>query len=88
MVFYKTAYNVEDLYWGDPFYQSKMYNRTDLYINLIHSNRVKAKFDYSLHFLENKISHQQQFFVLININNNKQADTQKTKKYIWTQWIH
>ncbi|GHT57502.1 hypothetical protein FACS18945_1980 [Bacteroidia bacterium] len=66
MIFYQTPYNDGGLYLGDPYYQARIYNRTDLYANIIKSNRVKASFDWSFHYDGKRLSSQQQFILVIN----------------------
>ncbi|MDY0348957.1 MAG: hypothetical protein RBR13_09025 [Tenuifilaceae bacterium] len=63
--------------WGDPFYQLKRYNRLDIYFNPLLFESVRAMFGISLHFAEQKIHHQQQFFlkVLFNSDNFHKPDT-------------
>jgi hypothetical protein len=71
MVFYDT-YNAErDLYWGDPFYRAKFYNRTDLYANFINTDWVKCRFDVSLHRSSGHWSSQQQLILNISLNSKK-----------------
>jgi hypothetical protein len=59
------------LYWGDPVYRSKEYNRADLYIYFIRTDAVKLKFVYSLHFMEKRLYHQQAFYATFNLDNLK-----------------
>jgi hypothetical protein len=61
--------------WGDPYYRLKNYNRLDIYFSPILFNKVKATFGISLHFAEGRVSHQQQFFVRVNINSSKLRKT-------------
>lgn len=56
--------------WGDPFYQLKRYNRIDLYFNPLLFDSVKAMFGISLHFAEQKVQHQQQFFLRVLFNSS------------------
>jgi hypothetical protein len=86
MVYYKTPDNTQQLYWGDPFYQAKLYNRTDLSWHLIKSNRVNASFILSFHYVQNIISQQQQFLVTINLDNTKKDN--KVERYFWNNWLH
>ena len=48
---------------GDPFYQSRLYNRTDLFIYLYRSSFVDFYFSWNLHFDSVSIQHQQQMAV-------------------------
>jgi hypothetical protein len=58
-----------DLYWGDSFYRTNFYNRSDFYYNFIDNKIVKVKFIYSLHFAENNMYHEQALKVTLNMNN-------------------
>ncbi len=67
MVFYDT-YNAErDLYWGDPFYRRKFYNRTDLYADFINTDHIKCRFDVSLHHSSGNWSTQQQLILNVSL---------------------
>lgn len=59
-----------NLDWGDPFYQLKRYNRIDIYFNPLLFDSVKAMFGISLHFAEQKVQHQQQFFLKVLFNSS------------------
>ena len=48
---------------GDPFYQSRLYNRTDLFIYLYRSSFVDFYFSWNLHFDSVSLQHQQQMAV-------------------------
>ncbi len=54
--YYKHA---NKLYWGDPIYQAKNYNRSDFYISFLRKKNINAKIIYSLHFAERRIYHEQ-----------------------------
>jgi hypothetical protein len=58
-----------ELYWGDPIYRAKSYNRTDFFINFINNKIVNTKLIYSLHFAENAVYHEQLLKVSFNLNN-------------------
>jgi hypothetical protein len=58
-----------ELYWGDPFYRAKTYNRSDLYVNFIRNKFVDLRLVYSLHFAENTMYHEQSLKVIFNLNN-------------------
>ena len=73
MVFYKTPYNEGNLYSGDPYYQSTLYNRTDLYIDFITSAWANARFDWSFHYDGRWLSSQQQFILIINVDGRQSA---------------
>jgi hypothetical protein len=67
MYFYETHNN--ELYWGDPFYRTYTYNRSDFYIDFIKNDVVNARFIYSLHFTERTMYNQQALKVSFNLNN-------------------
>jgi len=58
-----------DLYWGDPIYRAKTYNRSDIYVSFINNKVVSTKLIYSLHFVENTMYHEQSLKVTFNLNN-------------------
>ncbi|MDQ1333015.1 MAG: hypothetical protein QG576_1050 [Bacteroidota bacterium] len=57
-----------ELYWGDPIYRAKTYNRSDFYIDFIKDNTISTRLIYSLHFAENTIYHEQALKVSVNLN--------------------
>jgi hypothetical protein len=67
MYFYNDHGN--ELYWGDPLYQAKTYNRSDIYIGFMQSRKVNLKLVYSLHFAESRVYHEQMLKVTIDLNN-------------------
>jgi hypothetical protein len=67
MYFYSTY--SDKLYWGDPVYRATIYNRSDFYIRFIQNRYVNMELTYSLHYLENRIYHEQMLKVVLNINN-------------------
>jgi len=69
MYFYKQYGN--KLYWGDPAYRAKVYNRSDFYAILVNSRKVNVEFTYSLNFLENRMYHQQILRVIVDLNSQK-----------------
>jgi hypothetical protein len=58
-----------DLYWGDPAYRAKSYNRTDIYLKFFREQRLNLELTWSLHFLESRIYHEQMLKVMVNLNN-------------------
>lgn len=54
-------YSAEHLYWGDPFYQNTLYNRSDFYVQLFETDRVQGRFTWSVHAAAGFITHQQTF---------------------------
>ena len=69
MHFYRDHGN--KLYWGDPVYRAKIYNRSDFYVNFLQNRTVDIKLTYSLHFLESRIYHEQMLKVIVNLNSRK-----------------
>jgi hypothetical protein len=67
MYYYNVHHN--ELYWGDPFYRSYIYNRSDLYLDFIRNKVVNARLIYSLHFTERTIYQQQALKLSFNLNN-------------------
>jgi len=67
MYYYKDHNN--ELYWGDPFYRAKIYNRSDFYIKFIENKVVNINLVYSLHFAENTMYHEQLLKVSFCLNN-------------------
>jgi hypothetical protein len=57
-----------ELYWGDPLYRARTYNRSDIYIKFLRNSKVNMKLVYSLHFLESNVFHEQSLKVSIDIN--------------------
>lgn len=70
MLYYYNDHN-NDLYWGDPVYRAKTYNRSDIYIRFIKTGKVNLKFIYSLHFMENRTYHEQALKLTLDLNNLK-----------------
>jgi hypothetical protein len=64
--------------YGDPFYNSKTYNRIDLGWAPIKSKNLEGKFVFSYHFLDGIIDNQQAFFLRYNLNGAK--DLKKRSK--------
>ena len=58
-----------DLYWGDPVYRAKKYNRTDMYVSFYRDRTINMELTYSLHFLESRIYHEQMIKIRIDLNN-------------------
>jgi hypothetical protein len=84
-VFYSDHSN--QLYWGDPIYRSKEYDRADFYINFIQTDVVKLKFIYSLHFTEKQMYHEQSFYATFDLDNLKNKKKEKKYRYLWENWF-
>lgn len=67
MYFYEDHDN--ELYWGDAFYRTNTYNRSDLYLDFLRNEIVKARLLFSFHFAENNIYNEQALKVSVNLNN-------------------
>lgn len=74
------------LYWGDPVYRSKNYNRTDVFIKFLESDFIKTKFVYTLHSIEGKVYHEQGLYVSMDINNYKKKSNKKYQ-FLWDNWF-
>ena len=68
-LFYYYKDHKNDLYWGDPIYQAKIYNRSDIYFRFFQTGKVNLDLIYSLHFAENRIYHEQALKVILDLNN-------------------
>jgi hypothetical protein len=66
MYFYRQRGN--ELYWGDPVYRAKTYDRTDFYINFLQNRAINIELTFSLHFLESRIYNEQMLKVKVNLN--------------------
>jgi hypothetical protein len=84
-VFYNDHSN--NLYWGDPVYRSKEYDRADFYIHFIHTDIVKLKFIYSFHLTENQVYHEQSFYAIFDLDNFKNKKNKKKYSYLWDNWF-
>ena len=75
------------LYWGDPAYRASNYNRADFYVNFIKNNTVSVKLTYSLHFLENKMFHEQALYATFDMDNFRKKRPENYR-YFWTNWFN
>jgi hypothetical protein len=75
------------LYWGDPIYRAKEYNRTDLYLVFLKSALVNVQFRYTLHFAEQKLYHAQSLYATFDISRPKKND-EKTYRFLWDNWFN
>ena len=60
-----------DLHQGDPFCQSPIYNRTDLFAYLYRNNFVNCCFSWNLHYDGLHLQHQQQLIVYFSLEGLK-----------------
>jgi len=65
---YYYAQRGNTLYWGDPVYRARSYNRSDFYIIFMQRRNVNIELTYSLHFLEHRVYNEQMLKVLVNLN--------------------
>ena len=81
--FYK---HQNQLYWGDQAYRASKYDRADFYIQFIKNQAVQVKLIYSLHFIENKMFHEQSLLAAIDLD-NLSKNRQKEYRYFWSNWF-
>lgn len=67
MFFYEDHDN--ELYWGDPFFRTNIYNRSDFYLDFLRNDIVNARLYFSFHFTEKNIYNEQALRVSVNLNN-------------------
>jgi hypothetical protein len=84
-VFYADHSN--QLYWGDPIYRSKEYDRLDGYILFLKTASVEVKLTYSLHFTEQKMYHEQMLNVTCDLDNLKSKRHEKKYRFLWDNWF-
>ncbi|MGM9830562.1 MAG: hypothetical protein ACI3Z5_00925 [Paludibacteraceae bacterium] len=61
-----------DLNQGDPFYQSPLYNRTDLFIYIVRKGFVNCYFSWNMHYAAGtRLQNQQQLIVLFSLDGLK-----------------
>lgn len=59
----------DDLNQGDPFYQSPLYNRTDLFLYIVRKSFVNCYFSWNMHYVPGvRLQHQQQLIVLFSLD--------------------
>lgn len=58
-----------ELYWGDPFYRTNSYNRSDFYLDFLRNDIVNARLYFSFHLTEKNIYNEQALRVSVNLNN-------------------
>ena len=75
-----------ELYWGDPMYSAKAYNRTDCSILFYKSDAVNLKMTWSIHLAEQTTYHSQLFTATFELDNLRKPK-QKTYTYLWDNWL-
>lgn len=67
------AIYADDLNQGDPFYQSRIYNRTDFYLYLVRKSFVNCYFSWNMHWEpQGGLQHQQQVIAVFSLDGIKQ----------------
>ena len=64
---------------GDPFFQSRTYNRTDVYAYIFRNGFVNCMASLNLHYTPGYLDFQQQLIVRVNIGNYGNKDRRKGK---------
>lgn len=73
-------YSAERLYWGDPFYQNTLYNRSDFYVQLFDTYRVQARFTWSMHAAAGILSHQQAFTLNVSVDSQQKNGARRQNR--------
>jgi hypothetical protein len=58
-----------ELYWGDPIYRTRTYNRSDIYIDFAKGKLLNIRLIYSLHFTERRMYHEQALKISVDLDN-------------------
>jgi hypothetical protein len=66
MFFYNSYGN--KLYWGDPVYRVKTYDRMDFYVIFLQNKKIDLDFTFTWHFLEDNVYLEQLLRVNVNLN--------------------
>lgn len=72
---------------GDPFYQSRLYNRTDLFIYLYRSEFVDCYFSWNMHYDTYRLQHQQQVIVRFELEPLMRSLAQPSDKHAYIRAI-
>ena len=67
---------------GDPFYQSRIYNRTDIFAYLYRSSFVNFYFSWNMHYDGFRLQHQQQMIVRFQLEPLMQELAGEKKPYL------
>ncbi len=73
------------LYWGDTFYRTREYNRTDLYVRFVQSSVVNIKLSVSFHFAEGRMYNSQSLCATFDLNNFSKHSPDEYR-YLWNGW--
>lgn len=74
------------LYWGDSFYRTKEYNRTDLYVNFFKTPVVNVKLVVSFHWAERNLYNEQTLCASFDLDNLQKKKAPRYE-YIWDGWF-
>lgn len=85
MNFYDKQSN--NLYWGDPVYRANLYNRTDLYANVINTSFLDIYVDLAFHTFEQGLYLEQCLTAKVDLNNFGRSNPQKRRKPIFADWF-
>ena len=66
MYFYGEYLN--ELYWGDPVYRAKVYDRTDIYVKFLRKQNINLELTWSVHFLEGNVYNEQMLKLRVELN--------------------
>lgn len=66
-----------DLNQGDPFYQAKIYNRTDIFLYIYRTSFVNCFFSWNLHYDGHSLQNQQQIVVRFTLSGIKHRESEK-----------
>ncbi|MDR0794900.1 MAG: hypothetical protein LBE79_02425 [Tannerella sp.] len=66
-----------ELYWGDPIYRTRAYDRLDLSVWFYRSNVVNLKMTWAVHFTEKTQYHSQLFSATFDFDNLKKKEQKK-----------
>lgn len=74
------------LYWGDTFYRTREYNRTDLYVQFFRSPVVDVRFTASFHLAERHLYNSQSLTASFHLDNFSQHNGQPYRPF-WDGWF-
>ncbi|MDR2929049.1 MAG: hypothetical protein LBV41_12755, partial [Cytophagaceae bacterium] len=76
-----------ELYWGDPIYRAKQYDRADVYVNFFKTDVVNVRFSYSFHFTEGNVYETQALYATFNLD-NLGREKKTAYRYLWDNWFN
>ncbi|MCF8331628.1 MAG: hypothetical protein K9H84_04170 [Bacteroidales bacterium] len=60
----------QEVIYGDPLYQAENYGRLDVFFLPFENSSIKARFEYSLHFINDIIDHSQSIVISVDLQNS------------------